>query len=238
MGSPFTIHFCDAHGHEKHLVSVESLEALPATLTFWAKKPHIAKAGFTHPTTHQWTVLYHQGRTFGPTPNPKGGLTMGKSTTTKGTTKPTLADVQPLSVSIPVAVKLATESITVPLTDKEQVALGQSMANTMVQIEHHKQQLAESIKAQRAHLDTLKAAVRTSAKTLANGYKHELAQVELHFDFNVERVTTMYQGKALKERPMTEEEKQLDLEVCLQLGMSLKPPVLTATEAAPKAQAG
>lgn len=131
---------------------------------------------------------------------------------------------------MPVAIKKTVEPVNQKLSDDQQRQLGHGIATLMVQVEHLKTLLAESVKTQRDHINGLKATLRDHAKTLSNGYTSSLEEVELQFDFNTETVRTMFQGKPIKERPMTPEEKQLDLSMCLEQGMDLKP-VLTNPKA-------
>ncbi|MDH5626651.1 MAG: hypothetical protein OEY69_00015 [Candidatus Krumholzibacteria bacterium] len=134
------------------------------------------------------------------------------------------APVTPLKSEVPIAVKQTTEMVNLPLDTPEKVQLGQAIANMMVQVEHLKEELKKSMVAQRGAINALKGAIREHAKTLSNGYQQELASVEHHLDFNADTVKVVYKGKLLKERAMTEEEKQLDLEMCLSMGMELKAP--------------
>ncbi len=133
-------------------------------------------------------------------------------------------NVMPIKQEVPIAVKQTTEMVNVPLDMSEQVKLGQAIANMMVQVEHLKDELKKTVTEQRGHINALKGTIREHAKTLSKGYAQELASVEHHLDFNTESVKVMYKGKLLKDRPMTDEEKQLDLEVCLSMGMELKAP--------------
>lgn len=142
----------------------------------------------------------------------------------------------PVKPEVPIAVKSTTEMITVPLDTNEKVQVGQAIANLMVQVEQLNEELKESVTAKRGEINALRGTVREQAKTLANGYRTELATVEQQYDFNTETIRTVLKGKVIKERPMTPEEKQLDLEICLQLGYELK--VLKNGPTAVTAQAG
>jgi len=127
----------------------------------------------------------------------------------------------PKKVELPIAVKQVTKLVKVPLATEDQRQLGQAMASMMVDVEFLRDELKQAIHAQRSHIDDLKATIRKHAKTLCAGYADQLADVALHYDFNTDTVRTMYQGKCLEDRPMTEAEKQLDLDLCLQQGMTL-----------------
>lgn len=125
-------------------------------------------------------------------------------------------------VEVPFAVKQTTKLVKVPLDPEEQRKLGQAIANLMVQSEHLKDELKKTIDTQRAQINALKGTIRDHARSLSNGWREELATVEVYYDFNTETVRTYLKGKCLEDRPMTPEEKQLDLEMCLQQGMELK----------------
>lgn len=127
-----------------------------------------------------------------------------------------------MKVEVPIAVKQATEQINVPLETDEKVKIGQVIASLVCQADFLKEELKKSVTAQRSAITALKGTIWDHAKTLSNGYRQELATVEHHLDFNLNEVSVIYKGKLLKTRAMTDDEKQLDLDMCVQMGMNLK----------------
>ena len=134
-------------------------------------------------------------------------------------------------MEVPLAVKQTTEMVNLPLDAQEKVQLAESMGSLMAQRDHLKDELKKVVTAQRGAIQALEGTIREHGKTLVKGYSQELATVEHHLDFNTETVKVVYKGKVLKDRPMTEEEKQLDLDLCLQMGMELKAPKVGAMKA-------
>ena len=125
-------------------------------------------------------------------------------------------------MEMPIAVKTTTKMVKVPLDEEAQRKLGQDLAYLMVQIEHVRDELKKTVTVQREHITGLKDLARQHAKALNHGWEESLQTVEMHHNFNDETVKTFYLGKCIDERAMTEDEKQLDLEMCLQVGMTLK----------------
>ena len=131
---------------------------------------------------------------------------------------------QGAKTEVPIAVKSGTETILVPLDTPERLQLANACSSLHANIEHLTAELKEAVAAQRSHIATLKATLRDHLRTLAKGAQEQLVDVETHYDFNTEMVRVVYKGKLLKERAMTAEEKQLDLDLCLQMGYELKAP--------------
>lgn len=131
-------------------------------------------------------------------------------------------------MEVPLAVKTTTEMVNLPLDALEKVQLAEAMGSLIGQRDLLKEELKKTVTAQRGAIQALEGTIREHGKTLVNGYHQELATVEHHLDFNTETVKVVFKGKVLKDRPMTAEEKQLDLDLCLQMGMELKAPKVSA----------
>lgn len=127
-------------------------------------------------------------------------------------------------VDVPIAVKQTAKEINVPLDPEEKMQMGIAMGNMLQQIAFLKAELRKSLSSQREHINSLNGALNEHGKTMANGYRKEIVTVEEQYDFNTDTIRTIYKGKILSERPMTDEEKQLDLELCMQMGYELKAP--------------
>lgn len=125
-------------------------------------------------------------------------------------------------MELPIAVKSTTKMVKVPLDADAMLKIGQGLAGTMAQIEFLRDELKKNIAVQREHIGALKDQTRLQAKMLNHGWQESLESVEVHHDFNTEIVKTFYLGKCIEERGMTEDEKQMDLDFCLQTGMTLK----------------
>ena len=121
----------------------------------------------------------------------------------------------------PMAVKKTTKVVRVGLGSNEQRQLGQAMANLMVQSEQVRDDMKKMVQELRGRLDDFRGTIRKHARTLCNGYKDELVEVSMYFDFTQGTVKTYHAGKVIEDRPMTDEEKQLDLQLCVESGMSL-----------------
>jgi len=128
----------------------------------------------------------------------------------------------------PIFVKACMQLMTVPLPDQERQALGEQLSGLVLSREAEVAKRTLANEAFRDSITSLSKSITSVAWTLASGTKTDMMDVELHFDFNLGIVRT-YQpdtlgGHLLAERPMTEAEKQVPLELYLQQGGSLKMP--------------
>lgn len=140
---------------------------------------------------------------------------------------------------LPVYVKPCMQLLTIPLPDAERQALGEQLSGLVLSREAEVAKRTLANDAFREAITGLSQSISSVAGTLASGTKTELMDVELRFDFNQGIVRTYrleaQGGALLAERPMTEAEKQVPLELYLQQGGSLKmppKPTLALTEGA------
>lgn len=151
-------------------------------------------------------------------------ITIPKEEVTGGTISMPTLKKKAEELTMPVFVKKVTQVVKVSLTADERDTYGRTLAAMHIELEGIREEFKTLAAELKERAKTHSMNMRKYVKALASGMEERMVDTEERLSYEFGTVSTYYKGKLVSTRQMTNEEKQVPIDVLIEQGATVKMP--------------